>query len=68
MNYRVYKNGEMLKTRVCTIFPMPYNSESVMEYVMLTVKPHTELVIESEEKVLSVCVRPVKRRCMQILF
>ena len=59
MNYRVFKNDEQLNTQCCKIFPKPYNSFGTMEYVMLTIKAPTELVIESEEEIREVVIRPL---------
>ena len=47
MNYKVFKDGEQVKTRTCKIFPKPYNREKQMEYVMFAVSGRSELVIES---------------------
>lgn len=59
MNYRVFKNGEQLNTQCCRIFPKPYNANSTMEYVVLTVNAPTELVIESEEEIREAVIRPL---------
>lgn len=61
MNYKVYKNGELLSTRSCTVFPKPYNETSVMEYVMLEAAPGTEIVVESEKRIESAVIRPLSR-------
>lgn len=58
MNYTVSENGKTLTTYSCTVFPKPYNSVSTMEYVMFSVKTHTELVIESEIEVHDAVIRP----------
>lgn len=59
MNYKVLKNGELLDTHSCRIFPKPYNSVSVMEYVMFRLEGRTELVIESDIKIDSAVIRPL---------
>ena len=59
MNYTVFKNGKKLQIQQCKIFPKPYNSEKMMEYVMFTINANTELVIESEEEIREAIIRPL---------
>lgn len=59
MNYKVFKDGEQLQIMSCRIYPRPYNSTEIMEYVMFTIEERTELVIESETEVKSAVIRPL---------
>ena len=59
MNYKVSKDGIQLDMHSCRIFPKPYNSTAVMEYVMFRVNGRTELVIESEIKINKAVIRPL---------
>ncbi len=67
MNYKVSENGKMLTTHSCSIFPKPYNSVDKMEYVMFSVKEHTELIIESETEVHDVTVRPKSAKIKPVI-
>lgn len=62
MNYKVFKDGEQVETRVCKIFPKPYNCEKQMEYVMFAVSGRSELVIESETEIKSAVIRPLSKK------
>lgn len=59
MNYKVFKDREQLEVKSCRIYPKPYNSNEVMEYVMFDINNRTELVIESETEIKSVVIRPL---------
>lgn len=59
MNYKVLKNSKQLNTESCRIYPKPYNSEEVMEYVMFDIADRTEIVIESEIEIKSAVIRPL---------
>ena len=51
MNYKVLKNGELLRVHSCKVYPKPYNSTEHMEYVMFNVDDREEIVIESETEI-----------------
>ena len=53
MNYKVLKNGELLRVYSCKVYPKPYNSTEHMEYVMFNVDDREEIVIESETEIKS---------------
>lgn len=59
MNYKVFKDREQLEVKSCRIYPKPYNSNEVMEYVMFDMNERTELIIESEKEIKSVVIRPL---------
>ncbi len=59
MNYKVFKDREQLEVKSCRIYPKPYNSNKVMEYVMFDINERTELLIESETEIESVVIRPL---------
>ena len=61
MNYKVLKNGELLRVHSCKVYPKPYNSTEHMEYVMFNVDDREEIVIEiSFGKIILSVDRPVK--------
>ena len=51
MNYKVLKNGELLRVHSSKVYPKPYNSTEHMEYVMFNVDDREEIVIESETEI-----------------
>lgn len=59
MNYKVLKNGELLRVHSCKVYPKPYNSTEHMEYVMFNVDDREEIVIESETEIKSAVIRPL---------
>ena len=59
MNYKVLKNGELLRVYSCKVYPKPYNSTEHMEYVMFNVDDREEIVIESETEIKSAVIRPL---------
>ena len=50
MNYKVLKNGELLRVHSCKVYPKQYNSTEHMEYVMFNVDDREEIVISSAPK------------------
>ena len=50
MNYKGFKNGELLRVRSCKVYPKPYNFTEHMEYVMFNVDDREEIVVSLKQK------------------
>ncbi len=60
MNYKVFQEDKELAVQRCKIYPMPYNENRRMEYVMAAAGQ--ELMIESKTEIQNVILRPLSAK------